>query len=50
MRSLGITDCTQEDIDAMINEADADGNGFIDFEEFTNIMKRQMKDADPEIE
>ena len=34
----------------MINEVDADGNGTIDFPEFLNLMARKMKDTDSEEE
>jgi len=34
----------------MINEADGDGNGTIDFPEFLTMMARKMKDTDSEEE
>ncbi|GJS97162.1 calmodulin [Tanacetum coccineum] len=34
----------------MSNEADADGNGIIDFPEFLNVMASKMKDTDAEEE
>ena len=34
----------------MINEVDADGNGTIDFPEFLTMMARKMKDTDSEEE
>merc|ERR1712176_1003266 len=34
----------------MINEVDADGNGTIDFPEFLSLMARKMKDTDTEEE
>jgi len=32
----------------MINEADADGSGSIDFEEFLKLMAKNMKDLENE--
>ena len=29
----------------MINEVDVDGNGTLEFDEFCNLMSRQMKDT-----
>ena len=34
----------------MINGVDVDGNGTIDFPEFSSLMARKMKDADTEEE
>lgn len=34
---------TQEEVQDMISEVDADGNRSIDFAEFLNIMARKMK-------
>ena len=34
----------------MINGVDADGNGTIDFPEFSSLMARKMKDTDTEEE
>jgi EF-hand domain pair len=45
MRSLG-QNPTEADLQDMINEVDADGNGTIDFPEFLNLMARKMK-VDP---
>eukprot|EP01035_Chromulina_nebulosa_P018704 gene18704-24463_t len=41
MDTLGI-DASTEDIDQMISEIDADGNGDIDFEEFVAVMSRKV--------
>lgn len=42
MRSLG-QNPTEAELQDMINEVDADGNGTIDFHEFLNLMARKMK-------
>ena len=34
----------------MINEVDVDGNGTLEFDEFCNLMSRQMKDTNQESE
>lgn len=34
---------TKEEIQEMMNEVDADGDGTVDFEEFLSIMARKMK-------
>ena len=34
----------------MINEVDADGNGTVDFPEFLSLMTRKIKDADTDEE
>eukprot|EP01071_Lankesteria_metandrocarpae_P002214 Lankesteria_metandrocarpae@DN2164_c0_g1_i1.p1 len=49
MRSLG-QNPTEAELQDMINEVDADGNGNIDFMEFLSLMARKMKDADSEEE
>ncbi|KAL8136658.1 hypothetical protein V2J09_002659 [Rumex salicifolius] len=47
MRSLG-QNPTEAELQDMINEVDADGNGTIDFTEFLNLMARKMKDTNSE--
>ena len=49
MRSLG-QNPTDEELQDMINEVDADGNGTIDFGEFLSMMAKKMKDTDSEEE
>ena len=49
MRSLGHNP-TEAELQDMINEIDADGNGTIDFPEFLTMMARKMKDTDTEEE
>ena len=44
MRSLG-QNPTDAELQDMINEIDADGNGTIDFREFLTMMVRKMKDT-----
>ena len=41
---------TRIQVQDMINEVDADGNGTIDFTEFLSLMARKMKDTDSEEE
>ncbi|PVU88843.1 hypothetical protein BB559_004241 [Furculomyces boomerangus] len=49
MRSLNQNPSDAE-LNDMINEIDADGNGTIDFPEFLTLMARKMKDTDTEEE
>ncbi|KAL4237341.1 hypothetical protein ACF0H5_002059 [Mactra antiquata] len=49
MRSLG-QNPTEAELQDMINEVDADGNGTIDFNEFLIMMSRQKKNGDEEKE
>jgi len=49
MRSLG-QNPTEAELQDMVNEVDADGNGTIDFPEFLSLMSRKMKDTDTEEE
>ncbi|CAF1141127.1 unnamed protein product [Rotaria sordida] len=49
MRSLG-QNPTEAELQDMINEVDADGNGTIDFPEFLTMIARKMKDTDSEEE
>ena len=49
IRSLG-QNPTEAELQEMINEVDADGNGTIDFPEFLTMMARKMKDTDSEEE
>ena len=49
MRSLGQKP-TEAELQDMINEVDADGNGTIDFPEFLTMMARKAKDTDFEEE
>src|ERR1700761_2937802 len=49
MRSLG-QNPTEAELQDMINEVDADGNGTIDFPEFLTMMARKMRDTDTEDE
>ncbi|XP_036182938.1 calmodulin-alpha-like isoform X1 [Myotis myotis] len=47
MRSLG-QNPTETELQDMIHEVDADGNGAIDFPEFFTMMARKRKDTDVE--
>ena len=49
MRSQG-QNPTEAELQEMINEVDADGNGVIDFPEFLTMMARKMRDTDSEEE
>ena len=49
IRSLG-QNPTEAELEDMINEVDTDGNGTIDFPEFSSLMARKMKDTDTEEE
>ena len=49
MRSLG-QNPTEAELQDMVNEIDADGDGTIDFPEFLTMMARKMKDPDSEEE
>merc|ERR1712048_1179390 len=49
MRSLG-QNPTAAELQDMINEVGADGNGTIDFPEFLSLQARKMKDTDTEEE
>ena len=49
MCSLG-QNPTEAELQHLINEVDADGNGVIDFPEFLTLMARNMRDTDSEEE
>ena len=49
MRSLG-QNPTETELQDMINEVDADGNGTIDFPEFLTMMARKMNSTGSEEE
>ncbi|XP_066336427.1 calmodulin-2/4-like isoform X3 [Miscanthus floridulus] len=44
MRSLGQSP-TEEELQGMVDEVDADGSGAIDFQEFLTLLARQMREA-----
>ena len=41
---------TDAELQDMINEVDADGNGTNDFPEFLSLTARKMKDSDTDVE
>ena len=45
MRQLG-KNPSETDLEALVKEVDADGDGEIDFKEFLTMMARKMKDTD----
>ncbi|XP_074558494.1 calmodulin-like [Curcuma longa] len=49
INSLGLRP-TEDELQEMISEVDADGSGAIEFEEFLNLMVRKMKGSDSEEE
>ena len=49
MRQIG-QNPTDTELRDMINEVDVDGNGTLEFDEFCNLMSRQMKDTNQESE
>lgn len=49
LRSLG-QNPTDAELQDMINEVDADGNGTLDFPEVLTMLSRKMKDTDSEEE
>ncbi|CAO1638113.1 unnamed protein product [Parajaminaea phylloscopi] len=49
MRSLG-QNPTEAELQDMVNEVDADGNGSVDFAEFIGLMARKLRDVDSEEE
>ncbi|XP_072013440.1 calmodulin-like [Amphiura filiformis] len=49
MRSLG-QNPTESELQELIDEVDADGNGTIDFAEFLTMMAKQMNELDQEEE
>ncbi|WOL19637.1 calmodulin-1-like [Canna indica] len=49
IKSLG-QNPTEEELQEMIQEVDADGSGTIEFGEFLNLMARKMKESDVEDE
>jgi calmodulin len=49
MKSLG-QNPTEAELQDMINEVDAEGEGAIDFPEFLSLMARKMKETDTQLE
>ena len=49
MRSLG-EQPTDAELQVMIREVDTDGNGTVDFMEFSNMMAKKMCETDSEME
>lgn len=49
MRNMG-QNPTDAEVQQMISEVDADGNGLIDFAEFVTLMARKMNNTDKEAE
>ena len=49
MKSLGLQ-ASQQELQQMMTEADEDGSGSIEFNEFLNMMKRKMKENENSIE
>lgn len=49
MRNMG-QNPTDSELEQMISEVDADGNGLIDFAEFVTLMARKMNNADKDAE
>ena len=49
MKSLGY-DAKKEEIKKMIADADRDGNGYIDYEEFLEMMVTRLANRDPKEE
>ncbi|CAG2207002.1 CALM [Mytilus edulis] len=49
MRSIGQTP-TDDDVQKMVSDADKDGNGTVDFDEFVAMMSRYYSTMDPEKE
>ncbi|OEL35348.1 Calmodulin [Dichanthelium oligosanthes] len=49
IKSLG-QNLTESEVQDMIKEVDADGNGTIEFPEFLNLMAHKLKDTDSEEE
>jgi len=48
-RSLGQT-VSDEEVQDMLLEVDADGNGEIDFDEYVDLMVKKLQDTDPKVE